>query len=134
MFQARLNECSLQQERADDEAQTGDAKWRRAEELLRQKNAELSENKHHIKHLSDTLESVSQHLDSSTQRIEEYETLLTITNEQHKDTSKLQLEDMNLRLTQESARLVSERTKHEAMYAEMLGDDENIRPYDDLVT
>ena len=119
-----MNECSLQQERADEEAQTGDAKWRRAEEILRQKNAELNENKHHIKHLSDTLESVSQHLDNAMQRIAEYETLLTITNEQHKDTSKLQLEDMNQRLAQESARLVSERTKHESMYAEMLGNDD----------
>ena len=121
MIQARLNECSLQQGRADEEAQAGDAKWRRAEEMLRQKSAELTESNHHVKQLEDMLESVSRHLEAADQRIVEYEALLKATNDQHKGTSKQQLEEMQQRLSQESARLGSERTKHEQMYNEMLG-------------
>ena len=45
VLQARLNETCLQHDRADDEAQSGDAKWRRAEELLRQTTIELSDQK-----------------------------------------------------------------------------------------
>jgi chromosome segregation ATPase len=121
MIQARLNECSLQQERADEEAQVGDAKWRRAEEMLRQKSAELAESTHHVKQLEDMLESVSGHLEAADQRIAEYEALLKATNDQHKGTSKQQLEEMQQRLAQESSRLGAERTKHEQMYNEMLG-------------
>jgi flagellin-specific chaperone FliS len=54
---------------------SGDAKWRRAEEFLRQKNLECVEQKNHIKQLEDMIESLSRHLDAADKRVDHCEGL-----------------------------------------------------------
>jgi len=67
MLQARLQDSSYFHGRADDEAASADAKWRRAEETLRRQGAELADCRGHIATLENMLESVTTHLEAADQ-------------------------------------------------------------------
>ena len=60
-----FQDSSFYHGRADDDAATADAKWRRAEETLRRQGAELADCRGHIVTLETMLETVTAHLEAA---------------------------------------------------------------------
>eukprot|EP00596_Hydrurales_sp_CCMP1899_P000496 CAMPEP_0119047394 /NCGR_PEP_ID=MMETSP1177-20130426/52931_1 /TAXON_ID=2985 /ORGANISM="Ochromonas sp, Strain CCMP1899" /LENGTH=531 /DNA_ID=CAMNT_0007021945 /DNA_START=243 /DNA_END=1835 /DNA_ORIENTATION=- len=120
MLSGRLEESLIQQGRAEEEVSISDAKWRKMEEIIRSKNHDLKDTQDHCSQLENTVETLLNQVEAADIRVEEFDSLLRATSEQHADSSKKQSESMTFRLTQETDRLTSERTKHELMYSQLL--------------